>query len=249
MTVDSPEEYAHIVAGHANPSSTAQSLYSGANYANFATYLERPYQPTATIASGLSPETPKPFVTLHDLSLPESDETRIHGFCSVDAFAKSIEEKQKQAKPSLLVFLRGHPSPQWLNTIGYLCNVDPEFLLRHLNFRTPPTERHFTSPAPPSTTSNIIQLRISSIVCREQTNETPDAVSQLRIEAAEEMKEYHKNLKKEIGVKTGDSIVRSFVVHDNEHSTLEQDISLCVNEFGKGWIGNSPKHFILVWFC
>jgi len=184
-----------------------------------------------------APEQATPFATIHDLSLPEEDKTQISQFCTIDAFEKSIKEKKKQVKPSLLVFLQGHPSPEWLNTVGYLCNVDPEFLLRHLNFRMPPSERHFTTPALPSTSSNIVQLRVTSIICREEAQSSHMQADQLRREADARMKEYYKHLKREINVKLGDSIIRSFMVHDNCHSTMEQDISLCVNAIENGWIG------------
>ncbi|KUJ13470.1 uncharacterized protein LY89DRAFT_672680 [Mollisia scopiformis] len=142
IKVESAEEYARNVEGHANPPS-AQSLYSGSNYANFAAYLRRPYQPIAVVNSQRATRNATPFATIHDLSLPEEDERRISRFCTVEAFEKMIEEKKKQTRPSLLVFLQGHPSPEWLNTIGYLCNVDPESLLRHLNFQNPPKRKIF----------------------------------------------------------------------------------------------------------
>ena len=180
------------------------------------------------------------------MSLAENDQKRVQHFDCVGDLEGACEEKIKQASPSLILFLNGHPSPDWLNTIGWKCNVDPEFLLRHLDFRSSSTEiNHFTVPGLPSSTSNIIRLRLASVGCRQYDGaRNQKEIQRLRSTAAAQMKEYLVNLKRENDVKTGDSIVRSFAIHDEEHYSLEQDMALCVNKFGKGWLGMHMLHGI-----
>lgn len=54
------------------------------------------------------------------------------------------------------------------------------------------------------------------------------------------MTQYENTLRMEYRWKTGDSIVRGFAIHDTEHFTIEQDISICIDRVGRGWIGKLP---------
>jgi hypothetical protein len=95
---------------------------------------------------------------------------------------------------------------------------------------------YFTSPNLPSSSSNIIKLRLPNIASRQYHGiRDQQELESLRRTAIEEMNKYSDNLRKSGAV--GDSIVRYLAVHDQEHCTLEQDISICVNSFEKGWIG------------
>lgn len=62
-------------------------------------------------------------------------------------------------------------------------------------------------------------------------------VERLRQKSSEEMAAYLSKLRQNVTVKVGDSIVRSVAVYDQRHYAIEQDVSICVNDFGKGWIG------------
>jgi hypothetical protein len=115
--------------------------------------------------------------------------------------------------------------------------VDPEIFLRHLNFRALSLEANgFTLPALPSSSSKIISLRVASVFCRQHGGAHDQGeIERLRKTTAAQMKNYFIDLRRENSVKTGDSVVRSFAVHDQEHYSLEQDVSVCVNDFGSGW--------------
>jgi len=217
------------------------SLYAGSNYVSLANFLQKPYRrgtSSISISVDKSDEEDPNLVTLYDLRLPEKDKHRIEQFSRVDNFVQTCERKRKQASPSLLLFLRGYPSPEWLNNIGWLCNIDPEFILRHLNFAQSATERgYFTTPNLPSSNANILSLRLPTIGYRQfDKNITQKEIEELRRTAESKMQEYQSDLKLEKDIQPGDSVVRSFAVHDQEHYSMEQDISVCVNEFGKGWI-------------
>ncbi|KAI9653328.1 MAG: hypothetical protein M1829_001313 [Trizodia sp. TS-e1964] len=176
----------------------------------------------------------KTCATVYELGLPEEDERPISRVSTVHAFKRMIEGKTL-ANPSLPVFLQGHQSPAWLNTVGYLCNVDPEFLLRHQNFRIPPKDRQFISPALPLTSSNIIHLLVTSKINHENSQGGQVELDQLRKDAEDEMKEYSKNLKRD-QCKNGRFLSSFIVFHEISHSTSEQDISISVNEFEKDWV-------------
>jgi hypothetical protein len=109
--VRSAEEYANLVAAHAELS-IGQCLYPGQNYANLATYMQRAYSRATSINVSEDPKPLANFVSLHDLSLPENDASRIQHFSRIDEFEKTFEEKRKETKPSLLLFLTGYPSPE-----------------------------------------------------------------------------------------------------------------------------------------
>jgi hypothetical protein len=135
-------------------------LYPGNHYESLASYLN-----AITIPEGDVPE----YVTVHDLSLEEGHPDKILHYKSPEKFGRDCTGKQQQHSPSLLVFLRGHPSPEWLRTIGYVCNLDPEFLRQHLEFRWTDKEKTFyTSPGLPSSSSNIIRLRVPNIVTHKK---------------------------------------------------------------------------------
>ena len=74
-------------------------------------------------------------------------------------------------------------------------------------------------------------------------------IERLREQGRQEMVDYFKNLRKRHNFNTRDSVARSYNVHDIEHFTLEQDISVCVNRFpkegGQGWAGK--RKFRLLW--
>ena len=107
-----------------------------------------------------------PFMALHDLALDDNDPLRIQNFSEVPEFedACDLKKKDERLAPALLLFLRGYPSKTWLCSIGWKCDVDPEFFLRHLGIHSKGAEAddYFTLPALSSTSTNIIGLRVST---------------------------------------------------------------------------------------
>jgi hypothetical protein len=175
---------------------------------------------------------------MHDLNLPEGHGNRIRSFGDTAEFERACEEQLGHTNPSLLLFLSGKDSAQWLASIGWRCGVDPEFWLRHLDFCVANSE-FFTLPALPSSTRNIIRLRATNIGIREHDGlRTQKELSTLRKTIENQMRTYLSLLKRDTSIETGTSVVRSFALNDLEHFSLEQEISICVNAFGRGWIGD-----------
>ncbi|KAK0104318.1 hypothetical protein ONS96_005404 [Cadophora gregata f. sp. sojae] len=154
-----------------------------------------------------------------------------------------LDEAPETRNRSQLLFLNGHPSPQWLNAIGGKFCVDPEFYHRHLDFRAAiGRPNYFTLPSLPSSSDTMTKLRINTIGYRQprlglSAQRNPQKyLDGLRSEATKSMVDYENILSMENKWKTGDSIVRDFAIHDAEHFTIEQDISICIDRTGHGWV-------------
>jgi hypothetical protein len=235
-----PQEYANLVAAHARQAA-GDSLYPGLNYENLAQYLLQPYQPRSyqepsTIKSQAGVDVP--FAVLYDLGARIPD--RVHRYSSPQSF-ESLQHLGASETGHLL-FLRGNPSPEWLNTIGYKCNVDPEFFLRHLDFRsTAGKPDYFNLPSLPSSNGNFLRLHWTTIGSRganfERNGHDQKEIELLRDEGARTMAQYLDHTSSDRRMKVCDSFVRRFAVHDETHFSFEQDVSVCVNQIGKSWIG------------
>ncbi|KAI9775354.1 MAG: hypothetical protein M1839_001270 [Geoglossum umbratile] len=250
LRVKSAQEYAGLVAAHARQA-TGDSLYPGLNYENLSQYLLQPYlQPYQPRSSrDLSSEKSETacdacFAVLYNLSVDTPE--RITPFSSPEAFesSESIHDLGDSGS-GYLMFLRGNPTPEWLNTIGYRCNVDPEFFLRHLDFRsTAGKPNYFNLPCLPSSNSNFMRLRWTTIGLRgaafERNGHNQEEIESLRNESARAMERYLDDARSGHKMKICDSFVRRFAVHDETHFTFQQDVSICINSVGKSWI-------VIVW--
>jgi hypothetical protein len=70
-----------------------------------------------------------------------------------------------EPKSGRLVFLRGHSCRDWLLQLGAQYRVDPEYFRRRLDFLQP--EEFYDLPTLPSSSRNIIHLRIITICSRD----------------------------------------------------------------------------------
>ncbi|CZR65065.1 uncharacterized protein PAC_14965 [Phialocephala subalpina] len=249
LRVSSAEDYAHLVEAHARQAAD-NSLYPGLNYENLSRYLLEPYtqsyKPRSRDPSGETSRNGRIacFAMLHDLSAaPHERETP---FLSPDAFERSEAiQNLGISSTGYLLFMRGNPTPEWLNTIGYSCNVDPDFFLKHLDFRsTAGKQDYFNLPSLPSTNENFIRLRWTTIGSRlanfEINGHDQGRIDLLRKDSAKKMEQYLQDIRSTHKMSICDSFVRRFAVHDENHFSLEQDVSICVNTVGNGWI-------IVVW--
>lgn len=206
--------------------------------------MRSPYESYALVHTGPTidvPDSSRPcFATFHEISTK-----RVVQLSSVEDFtalqAPSLNKLECQAQ---ILFLNGHPSPQWLNAIGGRFCIDPEFYRRHLNFRAGISRpEYFTLPALPSASNTMARLRITTIGHRQPrlglsaSRRSQKHLDRLRAQATNDMLQYRNILGTENVWKTGDSIVREFTIHDEEHCTIEQDISICIDRVGQSWIG------------
>ena len=231
-------------------------MYPGHNYIDLANFLLQPYQTYAPlVGSSHKEEPPKTgktkkfaaFVDIRDngtpqlryLQSPKDLETSV---CDDDRF-----NEQTQSAYGTLLFLRGYARPEWLNAVGARCSVDPEFFVRHLSLFFQSTHsNYFTSPALPSGSTSMLRLCVTTIGSRgphrkHGKNLVQRDIQSLRCRAENSLREHFEGVSRssDNDLKLGDSMVRHFSVHDEEHFSLEQDISLCVTNSGNGWIGRS----------
>ncbi|KAF2815317.1 uncharacterized protein BDZ99DRAFT_435597 [Mytilinidion resinicola] len=135
--------------------------------------------------------------------------------------------------------MRGHPSPEWLLAIGESYQLDPEFFQRHIDSSIS-RQDNFSSPPLPSASTLMIKLRITTLGVSPQTSKSLDEqwnLENLRLQNAKPMNDYHHKTKKLSDSKLGDSILRECSVHDFQHFSIEQDISIHVIKTWKGWVG------------
>jgi hypothetical protein len=174
------------------------------------------------------------FASLYDLESKGRD--RVIHFQSVEDF-KSIVKTQTSKHHKSLFFMKGLPSPEWLCAIGSHFQTDPEFFQRHMDYDL--RRDHFTASLLPSTNSHFIRLPIVTIAkwCFTETPHKNFTTRSLRQKWENFMTDYVRSLK-EPG-RVGGSIVRGFSVFDEEHFTVEQDITIHVTYTTTGWTGKS----------
>lgn len=143
----------------------------------------------------------------------------------------------KDVPEAMLLFLRGFPSPQWLNVIGNKHGASPDLYQRHLQYKT------FTgrgrdlcsSPSLPSSSSRVIQLTVSTICARSGwgSRYEPEDLQEARRQESDAMGKYFLQLRNK--AKVADSVVRKCLLLSKQERVLEQTISIDVGQSEKGW--------------
>lgn len=202
-----------------------RSLYPGVNYKNLAGFLTTSSSPQPR--NSPTPGESFSFAVVHDLSKARSDLSRYSVFRENDLDTFLLPEHQRPAKNAgKLVFLRGHPSPEWVMNVGATYRIDPEFFRRHLTFG----EAH-AEFAWPQLTSSFEPMFSLSIPCLGRANST----SHHRSESADVLRSHHQQLGADCP--TGESIIRQFFWHDDASFSMTQQVSVYVVKKGSGWIG------------
>jgi hypothetical protein len=153
-----------------------------------------------------------------------------------------IKAKSLDSSPhGRLIFMRGCPTPEWLLAIGAFYHIDPEFFQRHLDFRQG-LRSNYSQPSLPSTLASAVRLQMTTIgvsATRPLADSSQQEVLEaLRGENKVRLKEYRRNLRDLLGMKIGEPMVRDCAIHDLQHFSITQDISLYVDQCGKGgWFG------------
>jgi hypothetical protein len=198
-------------------------------------------RPYSRILSPLknSPTAGYKFVTLHKFDLG-----RKHEVWRLDSGPEGLIDLEKCETPSSgsahLLFLEGYPSPEWLNLIGARYRVDPEFYRRHLDFMQP--ENQFDLPSLPSASKNIVKLPLVTIGVQKNLGSLSlDSLEQHRERAFHATQAYTKQMNTTAEV--GQPIVRSFLICDENHFTIEQELSICIESGKGGWTGWSSFSF------
>lgn len=224
-----PKDYAAAVSEH-SALTKEESLYPGIIYRPLALFLQsggtalyatrRSTLPRAKVRS-------HNFVTLHDLSCEHDDPNRVTTFDSLTGLTEFAEHPLPQGDSGHLLFLRGYPSNKWLKLIGVRYQTDPEIFRRHLNTRH--KQDFYDLPGVPSSSHNILRLSVTSIGKRYGTTLG-------REDGEQALATYFRELGTDPSI-IGESLVRNFSVYDDEHFSIEQNISICVVRCGLGWLG------------
>jgi hypothetical protein len=221
--------------------SWGNSLYPGQHYSNLAQLLRQTLdlEPEDSTAAPTDQQTDV-LATLYDLKLQN---TNLAGPIESVKFRRNeavrLQSWPEPEEPTgQVLFLRGHLTAEWVKTVGAKYRIDPEFFQRHLSFQSAPIHiTVFALPSLPSSTRNIIRLNVSTICYRDPTATTSSrgTVQDIQDEHANAMGRYFR----QFGTlaKPGDSIVRAYTTLSERFSILEQDISICLEQNGKGWVG------------
>lgn len=223
--------------------SPADSLYPGKHYSSLARLLISPYQSFGEEGKVRIAEGSTDFIQFYDLDTNKQHcKIPIPSVQSLDEY----DDETRNKSAGRLLFMQGYPSPRWLNHIGSKFDIDPEFFFRHLQFE--PSQRALTHFFLSSLLSvaEVIRIRITSILSRDCFQFQPEhTITDLRSSCKAHMAEYLNNLVKSLKVSVSDSIVRKFSVHDKQHFSIEQMVTICVTHDPRGWIGMRPPTSLL----
>ncbi|ORX98667.1 hypothetical protein BCR34DRAFT_146416 [Clohesyomyces aquaticus] len=230
-------EYADRVKSYAR-------LSTGQHYHSLANFLFAPYQRNVSINTTSKPEKKlepekERFVTMYTFHGQGSPQT--HQISSPLEFSQAADTAENL---NTIIFLRGHQPPEMLNAIGARYRVDPEFFRQHLDITTR-TTRYGVIPSTSlaSSSKNILRLPSVTLASRSSSSEIiqphhQGIVSRIRDETARLMDahvdRYLQN--REACLRSGTSIVRNLSVHNPQHFSLEQEISIYVAPYGREWI-------------
>ena len=159
-----PEEYTERNVANSK-SSSINHFHIGQSYTALANFFRPPRTVfNHTIIPREPPPSPEPFVVLHDLrskSVLQFDTDE-----GIDSFQSFAVDKNHNP----VLFMRGYPSPTWLEVIGAKYMVDPELFQRHLHLESLASRNHYVHPSLPSTRTNIFDLCITTIVSKDTYN-------------------------------------------------------------------------------
>ena len=254
-----PKSYAQAVNAYAQ-TTQQQSLYAGNSFEALAhflrssgqiaeketsepskTILVEPHRPfrrdTLKLASSAQRGLGEPFATHYALT-SGNDAPEVRHLVE-PAELEPVAKACSQDKMGQLLILRGYPSAAWLCTVGALYDVDPEFFRRHLDFILTSDSDLIPDGTPemPSSTTNIFRFRIPTVGSYmgsvHQFGESP--LQALRNAAKTAMTRYGHWLRIGTKWKIGDSVVRQFHVHNKEHFSIEQAVTIYFSRLRQSW--------------
>ena len=244
-------EYFAAIAHHYQQSST-ETLYPGDIYYTLKEFLQQRPNTASTAANHgpgdfawlVSPSQlgqqalsdKEPLSDAHSSSDRNRNRGSFEGFADPASCIEALKRNIELSHPQVL-FLRGHPSPSWLLSIGAFCYVDPELFRWFLRYRAEPRSDFYFDSAP-SIMSSIFRFKFFTIGSNNyQYPSSQKKVDDLRSEAANDLLSYQKELRRHRALQLGDSIVRNFYVLDEQHCVIEQEMVIAIFDVGKTWMG------------
>jgi hypothetical protein len=212
-----PKEYADSIKAFASEKKLS-SLHPGDNFRPLAEFLQCDDRLNRDVHD---------YVIVHDLSYDINDARRTTHF-SASQVRDFANYRMPTGSSGQVIFLRGYPSPAWLNLIGAKYQVDPEIFRRYLAFKVP-TEDFFDLPGPSPASHSILKLSITSI--GKQCGSTIG-----RDSGPAALKTHFNSLGANAVSNIGNSIVRRFNWHDQKYFSLEQNIHASIIMCETGWV-------------
>jgi hypothetical protein len=244
-----PREYAGTVNSYSHLQST-ESLHTGSHFMNLAAFLLQAYE---SHPSDLNP------IRTRTLDSSTQDDAFVVQYCLKNGLGAKFNQYTSPAElwafedhiaqeqgSSNVLFLRGYPTPQWLNTVGAKFSIDPEFFRRHLDFRNATPASFDTSlPTLPSATFNMTKLKVTTMASRLDTwtslsQRRQVDLDRLRQETSTAFQVYQESLRRGgvLDAQPGDSIVRAFSILDHDYLAIEQDVSIYLDTLEGKPLGN-----------
>jgi len=167
--------------------------------------------------------------------IPESGALKL----SPQSRSKDFDPVRKVPKDSSdheLLFINGHPSPGWLNAIGYKYDVDMHFFQQHLSSIRPSVHADvYAEPSLPSSSRHILKLKIPTVGYLEGIGSLLEDMPSARLLLAESLRQQVLSNAQDHPV--GRPIIRSVYLHDLERFTLLQEVSICLLPRNDVWTG------------
>lgn len=251
------DEYFKAIAHHFQQSS-AETLYPGDIYVTLKQFLQqKPNTAPRTANHGptdfawlISPGQQQASLDKQSLadthSFPDRNKNQepFQEFADPESCIKALRSNIELARPQVL-FLRGHPSPSWLLSIGAFCYVDPELFRWFLRYRAEPGSDYYFESAP-SIMSSIFCFKFFTIGSNNyRYRSSQKEVDALRGKAANDLLSYQTELRRHGVLQLGDSIVRNFYVLDEQHCVIEQEIVISIFDIGKTWMGTISSLIVI----
>ncbi|KAF2232580.1 hypothetical protein EV356DRAFT_534509 [Viridothelium virens] len=251
------QDYVDAVTAHSRLTAV-DSLCPGQHLTILASFLGKPFERRAPNVTLVQQEQQSKdnyeFVAIHNLD-PASGK-RVKHLDSITEFESEASILLANSGVGHLLFMKGYPSPNWLSSIGATYRIDPEFFQRHLDFRHM-SQDHFLTPSLPSASSSMVKLRITTIGETRpggSTSHSQEKLEYFRTRNERSLSAYIETLRSGSGPRLGDSIVRQCSLHDMQHFSIEQDISIYVVKKDASWVGfvwvdngRDLSHNILPW--
>ncbi|ORY18358.1 hypothetical protein BCR34DRAFT_582988 [Clohesyomyces aquaticus] len=178
------------------------------------------------------------FVYIHDIA------TGDHASFAASSYDRAEFSRHAPSAQSSLIFLRGLPSPQWLNVFGEIYDSSAELYRRHLAFQfpTPGGRDYIASPPLCSASARIFQLAIPTICTRNvglSGNEMED-LQQVRARESDAMAKYFQALQNNGNV--ADSVVRQCSKISNQEYFMILVAFFCLPKLGD----TQPRNIVVI---
>jgi len=221
-------DYKHAIQTH-SLQSTQDTIYPGQQYTFLAKHLQQ---------DDLANPVPNGTHDLGILCMLGTNASRAR----LKFKYQDLEDLLKVPEPDELrgqiLFLRGHLPSSWINSIGSKYIIDPDFFRQHLDLPSiPKVQSLFATPCLPSVQKMCLTLRINTIFCTDPvcTDDSRSTYIKRKGNDRVALEDYLGGFL--MNAKPGDSLVRAFSRVERKFSVIEQNLSICVENCGKGWIG------------